>query len=111
MTPSIRGRDSGSALTSLRSVARRPDLSAAALAKAEGRRLRVVSLVPAFGIRHSAFRPGRGTRRGRRGQVAVEWLMVAGILTAVAIILTGMFQPVLVSVVRMIARSIRTVGL
>jgi hypothetical protein len=43
--------------------------------------------------------------------VAVEWLMVAGILTAVAIILTGMFQPVLVSVVRMIARSIRTVGL
>ena len=69
------------------------------------------SLVPAFGIRHSAFRSGRGTRRGRRGQVAVEWLMVAGILTAVAIILTGMFQPVLVSVVRMIARSIRTVGL
>lgn len=52
-----------------------------------------------------------GGRRGETGQVAVEWLMVAGILTAVAIILTGMFQPVLVSVVRMLARSVRTVGL
>ena len=50
-------------------------------------------------------------RQGRGGQVAVEWLMVAGILTAVAIVLTGMLQPVLVSVVRMIARSVRTVGL
>ena len=50
-------------------------------------------------------------RRGDAGQVAVEWLMVAGFLTAVAIILTGMFQPVLVSVVRMLARSVRTVGL
>ena len=49
--------------------------------------------------------------QGQTGQVAVEWLMVAGILTAVAIILTGMFQPVLVSVVRMLARSVRTVGL
>ena len=53
-----------------------------------------------------------GQRRPREaGQVAVEWLMVAGILTAVAIILTGMLQPVLVSVVRMLARSVRTVGL
>lgn len=50
-------------------------------------------------------------RTGRRGQVAVEWLMVAGILTAVAILLTGMLQPVLVGVVRMVARSVRTVGL
>lgn len=49
--------------------------------------------------------------RTERGQVAVEWLMVAGILTAVAILLTGMFQPVLVGVVRMLARSVRTVGL
>lgn len=60
-------------------------------------------------------RSGPEARAGRcgadRGQVAVEWLMVAGILTAVAIILTGMFQPVLVSVVRMLARSVRTVGL
>jgi hypothetical protein len=53
----------------------------------------------------------RVDRQGLAGQVAVEWLMVAGILTAVAIILTGMFQPVLVSVVRMLARSVRTVGL
>jgi len=37
--------------------------------------------------------------------------MVAGILTAVAIVLTGLLQPVLVSAVRMIARSVRTVGL
>jgi len=37
--------------------------------------------------------------------------MVAGILTAVAIILTGMFEPVLVSAVRMLARAVRTVGL
>lgn len=50
-------------------------------------------------------------RQGCTGQVAVEWLMVAGILTAVAIVLTGMLQPVLVSTVRMIARSVRTVGL
>jgi hypothetical protein len=54
----------------------------------------------------------RGLRRaGVSGQVAVEWLMVAGILTAVAIVLTGLLQPVLVSAVRMIARSVRTVGL
>ena len=53
----------------------------------------------------------REDRRGTAGQVAIEWLMVAGILTAVAIILTGMFQPVLVSIVRMLARSVRTVGL
>ncbi len=52
-----------------------------------------------------------GDRTGRRGQVAVEWLMVAGILTAVAIVLSGMLQPVLVGVVRMVARSVRTVGL
>lgn len=52
-----------------------------------------------------------GSWQGSTGQVAVEWLMVAGILTAVAIILTGMFQPVLVEVVRMLARSVRTVGL
>ena len=54
---------------------------------------------------------GSGVVSAATGQVAVEWLMVAGILTAVAIILTGMFQPVLVSVVRMLARSVRTVGL
>lgn len=47
----------------------------------------------------------------RQGQVAVEWLMVAGILTAVAIILTGMFKPILVDFVRLLARSVRTVGL
>jgi hypothetical protein len=57
-------------------------------------------------------RAGAGQcRPNAAGQVAVEWLMVAGILTAVAIILTGMLQPVLVSTVRMIARSVRTVGL
>ncbi|WP_396626335.1 hypothetical protein [Luteitalea sp.] len=50
-------------------------------------------------------------RRAEVGQVAIEWLMVAGILTAVAILLTGMFQPVLVEVVRSLARSVRTVGL
>lgn len=59
--------------------------------------------------RRPAARPT--TCRAESGQVAVEWLMVAGILTAVAIILTGMFQPVLVGVVRMLARSVRTVGL
>jgi hypothetical protein len=37
--------------------------------------------------------------------------MVAGILTAVAIILTGMLTPVLVDMVRLLARSVRTVGL
>ena len=37
--------------------------------------------------------------------------MVAGILTAVAILLTGMFKPVLVDMVRMLARHVRTVGL
>ena len=50
-------------------------------------------------------------RRTAAGQVAVEWLMVAGILTAVAIILTGMFKPILVDMVRLLARSVRTVGL
>ena len=37
--------------------------------------------------------------------------MVAGILTAVAIIITGLFKPVLIDFVRLLARSIRTVGL
>lgn len=37
--------------------------------------------------------------------------MVAGILTAVAIIIVGMIQPVLVEMVRMLARSVRMVGL
>ena len=61
-------------------------------------------------------RPRGGTARSGRaagrasGQVAVEWLMVAGILTAVAILLTGMFKPVLVDMVRMLARHVRTVG-
>lgn len=45
------------------------------------------------------------------GQVAVEWLMVAGILTAVAIIIVGVVQPVLVDMVRTLARSVRMVGL
>lgn len=36
--------------------------------------------------------------------------MVAGILTAVAIILVGLIQPVLVEIVRMLARSVRMVG-
>ena len=56
-------------------------------------------------------RPACVRAGSRRGQVAVEWLMVAGILTAVAIILTGVIQPVLVSIVRVLARSVRTVGL
>lgn len=52
-------------------------------------------------------RPSTG---GRQGQVAVEWLMVAGILTAVAIIIVGLIQPVLVEIVRYLARSVRMVG-
>ncbi len=50
-------------------------------------------------------------RNGRRGQIAVEWLMLAGILTAVAILLTAMFQPVLVGMVRALAHAVRTPGL
>lgn len=51
------------------------------------------------------------SRRRRSGQVAVEWLMVAGILTAVAIVVTGIVRPVLVDMVFMIAGSMRTIGL
>lgn len=47
----------------------------------------------------------------RRGQVATEWLMTAGILTAVAIFLSTWFKPVLVDIVRNLARAIRTPGL
>ena len=43
-----------------------------------------------------AYSAPRPERLHTSGQVAVEWLMVAGILTAVAIVLTGMLQPVLV---------------
>lgn len=50
-------------------------------------------------------------RQGRRGQVANEWLMTAGILTAVAIFLSMMFRPVLVDMVRYLARALRTPGL
>ena len=49
--------------------------------------------------------------QARSGQVAVEWLMVAGILTAVAIVVTGIVRPVLVDMVFMIAGSMRTIGL
>jgi len=64
----------------------------------------------------AASRSGNGRSHARvrptdaAGQVAVEWLMVAGILTAVAIILVGLIQPVLVEIVRMLARSVRMVG-
>ncbi len=47
----------------------------------------------------------------RDGQVAVEWLMVAGILTAVAIVVVGIIRPVLVDMVFLIAGSMRTIGL
>lgn len=65
---------------------------------------------------HPAFRADIHEGRTRPdgsdcGQVAVEWLMVAGILTAVAIILVGFIQPVLVEMVRMLASSVRMVGL
>ncbi len=43
--------------------------------------------------------------------MAVEWLMVAGLLTAVAIFMVGFIQPVLVTIVRALARSVRMVGL
>ena len=43
--------------------------------------------------------------------MATEWLMTAGILTAVAIFLSMMFRPVLVDIVRQLARAIRTPGL
>lgn len=36
--------------------------------------------------------------------------MVAGILTAVAIVIVGIIQPVLVNIVRYLARSVRMVG-
>ncbi len=52
-----------------------------------------------------------GARAARSGQVAVEWLMVAGILTAVAIIVTGILRPTVVAIVRSLARSVRTPGL
>jgi hypothetical protein len=51
------------------------------------------------------------SRQKDSGQVAVEWLMVAGILTAAAIIIVGVIQPVLVDIVRYLARSVRMVGL
>lgn len=53
---------------------------------------------------------GVARRVQRSGQVAVEWLMVAGILTAVAIVIVGVIQPVLVNIVRYLARSVRMVG-
>jgi len=68
-------------------------------------------------VPHAPVEPAtRPDSRARRcgddcGQVAVEWLMVAGILTAVAIIIVGIVQPVLVEMVRMLARSVRMVGL
>ncbi len=34
-----------------------------------------------------------GTRRGRLGQVAVEWLMIAGIMTALLILLGRIIVP------------------
>jgi hypothetical protein len=64
---------------------------------------------------HQTMHKTRGnpgsSRQADSGQVAVEWLMVAGILTAAAIIIVGVIQPVLVDIVRYLARSVRMVGL
>jgi hypothetical protein len=45
-----------------------------------------------------------------QGQVTVEWLMVAGLLTAMAIVIMGTVPTVLIRIVHRIAMSLRTIA-
>jgi hypothetical protein len=48
--------------------------------------------------------------RRARGQVTVEWLLVAGLLTAIAVFIMGIIPATLIKVVQRIAMSLRTIA-
>lgn len=59
-------------------------------------------------------RPTRGGRRDRRrgelGQTTTEWLMIAGLLTAVAVVLLGIIPPGLRFYAQSLITSVRTIA-
>lgn len=52
----------------------------------------------------------RGWLGSPRGQTTTEWLMIAGILTATAIFMLGIFPAAIRAYMRSIALSIRTIA-
>jgi hypothetical protein len=50
----------------------------------------------------------KGWYRGERGQTTTEWLMVAGVLTAVAIFFLNSFPATIRSVLRAVGIALRT---
>jgi Flp pilus assembly pilin Flp len=44
------------------------------------------------------------------GQVTVEWLMIAGLLTAIAVVIMGIVPATLIKIVQRIAMSLRTIA-
>jgi hypothetical protein len=57
---------------------------------------------------------GAGVRRGGRrrdlGQTTTEWLMIAGLLTAVAVVLLGIIPPGLRFYAQSLITSVRTIA-
>jgi len=50
----------------------------------------------------------KGWHRGERGQTTTEWLMVAGVLTGVAILFLNSFPTTIKSVLRAVGIALRT---
>lgn len=65
-------------------------------------------LLPARSPRRRSGR-GRG-RRGEIGQTTTEWLMIAGLLTAVAVVLLGIVPPGLRFYAQALVTSVRTIA-
>jgi hypothetical protein len=52
----------------------------------------------------------RGGRRRDLGQTTIEWLMIAGLLTAVAVVLLGIIPPGLRFYAQSLITSVRTIA-
>lgn len=66
-------------------------------------------LLPARAPRRGS-RGRRGRRRGEIGQTTTEWLMIAGLLTAVAVVLLGIVPPGLRFYAQALVTSVRTIA-
>lgn len=69
---------------------------------------------PAVLVPVHARRRRAGARRGRHrrdlGQTTTEWLMIAGLLTAVAVVLLGIIPPGLRFYAQSLITSVRTIA-
>lgn len=72
-------------------------------------RSKPAGLVPARARRRSRGAWG-GRRRRDQGQTTTEWLMIAGLLTAVAVVLLGIIPPGLRFYAQALITSVRTIA-